>query len=162
MRAGTWNVGSMTRKGDVFKRRKRNITCVQETKWGGNSTIELGDSYKIFYSGETNARNGVGAILYENLKKQVFEVQRPSDRLIRGRLVIGGRTYSVISAYAPQSGRSDEGKDEFFRNLEDLINMVPARERLVVGANLNGHVGRSSDGFQRVHGGKDSVIEMQR
>ena len=32
--------------------------------------------------------------------------------------------------------------------------MVPARERLVEGADLNGHVGRSNDGFQRVHAGK--------
>ena len=55
-------------------------------------------------------------------------MERPSDRLIRVRLIIGGKTYSVISGYAPQSGRSDEDKDDVFENLEDLINMVPARE----------------------------------
>ena len=86
VRVGTWNVGSMTSKGrelaDVFKRRKINIMCVQETKWGGNSTRELGDGYKICYVGETNTRNGVGAILGEKLKQQVFEAQRPSDRLM--------------------------------------------------------------------------------
>lgn len=38
--------------------------------------------------------------------------------------------------------------------MEDLINIVPAKEKLVADADLNGHVGRINDGFQRVHGGK--------
>ena len=68
----------MTGKGrelvNVFKRRKISIACVQETKWSGNSTRELGEGYKIFYSGINNTRNGVGIILDEKLKQQVLEV----------------------------------------------------------------------------------------
>ena len=66
--------------------------CVREMILGGNSREELGDSHKIFYSGGTNTRNGVGVMLDEKLRQKVTEVQRPTDRLIRVRLIIGGKT----------------------------------------------------------------------
>ena len=104
VRVGTWNVGTMIGKGrelvDVFKRSKINIACVEETKWSGNSTRELGEGYKIFFSGKTDTRNGVGIILDEKLKQQVFEVQGASDRLIRVRLVTADHVYNVILGYA--------------------------------------------------------------
>jgi len=52
----------------VLKRRKVNICCVQETKWKGEKAKEIGEGYKIIYSGRTSTRNGVGVILYEEIK----------------------------------------------------------------------------------------------
>lgn len=78
---------------DVFRRCKINTVCVQAATWSGNSTRELGDGYKIFYSGEINTRSGVGVILDEKLKQQIFEVQRQSDKLIRAE--IGDRSPGV-------------------------------------------------------------------
>jgi len=36
---------------EVSKRRKINIRRVQETKWKGEIAKEIGDGYKIIYSG---------------------------------------------------------------------------------------------------------------
>ena len=33
---------------------------MQETKWTGKSARELGQGFKIIYSGEKSSRNGVG------------------------------------------------------------------------------------------------------
>ena len=94
MRVGTWNVGTMTGKGrelvEVCKRRSLDILCVQETKWGGNSSRQLGDKYRIIYSGESNNRNGVGKILSPHLSEQVVQVDRHSDRLMKVKLISGG------------------------------------------------------------------------
>ena len=54
----------------------------------------------------------------------------------------------------PQSGRSSEEKDEFFEELEDMIGIFPIEKNLIVVADSNEHVGKNSDGFQRIHGGK--------
>ena len=40
---------------------------MQETKWAGNNVKELGDDYKIFYSGGNGKQNGVGIILNAEL-----------------------------------------------------------------------------------------------
>jgi hypothetical protein len=48
-RVGTLNIGTMTGKGralaDIMKRRRVDAMCVQETKWAGNKTKELGEGY---------------------------------------------------------------------------------------------------------------------
>ena len=45
-------------------------------------------------------------------------------------------------------------KEEFLKDWEDVMSRVPRTEKIVVGADLNGHVGENPGVFQRVHGGK--------
>ena len=65
---------------------------------------------------------------------------------------------NVISGYARQVGRSDEEKDNFWCVIEKLMENVKDEEVVVVGGDLSGHVGRSTDGFEGVHGGYRYVV----
>ncbi len=60
----TVNIETMTGKSrevaEMLKRRQVDIACVQETKWKGNIAREIGKGYKLYYSGASTARNGVG------------------------------------------------------------------------------------------------------
>eukprot|EP00795_Rhopilema_esculentum_P012382 gene12382-3040_t len=71
--------------------------------------------------------------------RRASQETRGSDPQLAVRLVIAGCPYSIISGYAPQSGMSDEDKHEFFEKLDDLVSSVPPEERLIIGADLNGH-----------------------
>ena len=156
-RVGTWNMGSMIGRGrelvEVFKKRNIKIACIQETRWSGKSARELGEGYKIFYSGEKDTKYGVGVILDPTLKNNVVEVSRPSDRLMRVKLIMEGETWNVISAYAPQTGLDVTEKQRFQEQLEDCISETP-NERVLIGADMNGHVGKSAGTFKGIHGGK--------
>ena len=66
-------------------------------------------------------------------------------------LVTAGVIFNVVSAYAPESGETEKIKEEFLKDCEDLILRVPRTEKIVVGADLNGHVGKHAGVFQRVH-----------
>ena len=73
LRITTLNVGSMTGKGmeiaDFIARRRVNILCVQETRWKGNKAKELGNGYKLIYSGaDDRGRSGVGVVLDQDIK----------------------------------------------------------------------------------------------
>ena len=81
-------------------------------------------------------------------------MSRPSDRLIKLKLVIAGEIFNIVSAYAPQSGETEKIKEEFLKDWEDVMSRVPGTEKIVVRADLNGHVGKNPGVFQRVHGGK--------
>ena len=74
---------------EVMMRRSISIVCVQETKWTGKSARELGDGYKLFYSGGGKAKNGVGVILAPDLKTQVVEVEQGLYINIKS---LGGKT----------------------------------------------------------------------
>ena len=93
MRIGTWNVGTMTGRGreivDTMIRRKMKFLCVQETKWKGNCSRQLGDGYKLVYAGESKKTNGVGVIVCKELADKIVKVERHSDRIINVQVVLG-------------------------------------------------------------------------
>ena len=48
---------------DVAIRRRVNILCIQETKWKGQKAKEVEDTgFKLWYTGATPGRNGVGIL----------------------------------------------------------------------------------------------------
>ncbi|XP_047501811.1 uncharacterized protein LOC125047577 [Penaeus chinensis] len=54
----------------------------------------------------------------------------------------------------PQTGETNEEKEMSMENFERIIHDIPGSEKVLVGADFTGHVGKRSDGYQRVHVGK--------
>ena len=61
-------------------------------------------------------------------------------------------TDDVVAAYAPQTGRSQEEKANFWEAVWKLIEGIKKTERIMLGGDLNGHVGKGSDGYEGIHG----------
>nr|GEU68438.1 retrovirus-related Pol polyprotein LINE-1 [Tanacetum cinerariifolium] len=102
IRVGSWNVGSLTRKffelGDVLRRHKVDIACFQETKWKGSRARES-NGYKLWYSGSSIARNGVGIILAGIHKDNVVHVTSRGDRIMAISVVIEGETVNLTCLF---------------------------------------------------------------
>ncbi|KAK3521037.1 hypothetical protein QTP86_003681 [Hemibagrus guttatus] len=134
LRIGTLNVGTMTGKGrelaDMMERRKVDILCVQETRWKGSKARSIGAGFKLFYYGVDSKRNGVGVVLKEELVRNVLEVKRVSDRV----------------------GCELEEKERFWSELDEVMESIPTGERVVIGADFNGHVGEGNTGDEEVMG----------
>ncbi|KAI5100145.1 hypothetical protein C0J45_9131 [Silurus meridionalis] len=99
---------------------------------------------------ERRKRNGVGVILKEEYSKSVVEVKRVSDRVMNVKLEVEGVMINVISAYAPQVGCEMEEKERFWSEFDEVVDGVPRKERLVIGADFNGHVGEGNRGDEEV------------
>ena len=66
----TVNIGTMTGKNrEVAEMLKRR----QETKWKGNKARAIGEGYKLYYSGASTARNGVGIILHSEWQDKYWK-----------------------------------------------------------------------------------------
>ena len=59
--------------------------------------------------------------------------------------VVQKEVINIISAYAPQSNCSQDEKDLFIEELETLARAVLQTERLVIGADMNAHVGADAN-----------------
>ena len=68
-------------------------------------------------------------------------------------MVVGDSALNVISAYAPHVGLSESTKMQFWKDLDSMVSTVSSSEKLFIGGDLNGHVGATNVGFERVHGG---------
>jgi exonuclease III len=160
MRFGTVNIGSMSGRSmevvDMMERRKVDVCCLQETRWKGGSSRMLegrNGHYKFFWQGCNGGESGVGILISEAFVDKVIAVNRVNERLMRIKMSIGKRLVNVISAYAPQVGRTDDEKERFWEDLRKEVISIPHEELLVLGGDLNGHVGEKADGFEGVHGG---------
>ncbi|XP_042889113.1 uncharacterized protein LOC122264329 [Penaeus japonicus] len=49
-------------------------------------------------------------------------------------------------------GGDREEKEEFWEKLDEAVELIPKEERLIVGADFNGHVGEGNSGDERVIG----------
>ena len=167
-RAGSMNVGTMSSRSaeivETATRRRLDCGFLQETKWKGVMCPSQSHSqvrwlkgkdsiYKVFWSGNSEGTNGVGILLAKKWTDKVFEVQRPSDRIILLKLIIGKTVYTLVNVYAPHQGRPEAEKDHFYDQLNAVVDKIPLSEVLIPGGDWNGHVGRAADGFEEVHGG---------
>ncbi|KAK3568285.1 hypothetical protein QTP86_003156 [Hemibagrus guttatus] len=135
-----------------MERRKVDILCVQETRWKGSKAHSIGAGFKLFYYGVDNKRNGVGVVLKEEFVRNVLEVKRVSDRVMSLKLEIEGVMLNVVSGYAPQVGCELEEKERFWSELDEVMESIPTGERVVIGADFNGHVGEGNRGDEEVMG----------
>ena len=137
---------------DLMERRNADILCLQETKWKGSKARNIGGGSKLFYNGADGRRDGIGIVVREELAESVLEVKRMSDRLMAMKMEVKGSILNIVSAYAPQINNSMEEKNDFGQNLDGLIESVSKQERIVLGADLNGHVGERNIEHEEIMG----------
>lgn len=56
----------------------------------------------------------------------------------------------IVTAYALQIGYDVKEKEKFQRDLEELMDIMPMEERVVIGADFNEHVGEENQGDEEV------------
>ncbi|KAK3572495.1 hypothetical protein QTP86_033919 [Hemibagrus guttatus] len=93
-----------------------------------------------------------GVVLKEEFVRNVLEVKRVSDRVMSLKLEIEGVMLNVVSGYAPQVGCELEEKERFWSELDEVMESIPTGERVVIGADFNGHVGEGNTGDEEVMG----------
>ncbi|XP_069989445.1 craniofacial development protein 2-like [Penaeus vannamei] len=147
MRVRSLNVGMVTGKGrtlvDMMERRNLDVLCVQETKWQGYKARLIGGGFKLFYHSVDGRKIGVGVVVKEKYIKKcigVISLKMENERVL----------LNVIKAYALQVGGELEDKEEFCGEVEDLVQSIAREERVVIGANLNGHVGEGNSDHEGV------------
>ena len=149
-RVGTLNIGMMTGKGrelaDMMEQRNVDILCLQETKWKGSKARNIRGRCKLFYNRADGRKNGIGMVVREELVESVLEVKKVSDRLVAMKLEVKRSILNTVSAYAPQVNNSMDEKNDFWEDLDGSIESISKEERIVLGADLNGHVCKGNIG----------------
>ncbi|XP_028802548.1 uncharacterized protein LOC114757628 [Neltuma alba] len=134
-------------------KRKINILCLRETKYVGEKAFEFTNGFKLWYTEKVGTGNGVGIIIDNEWKQNMVEVKRIEDIIISLRIIVGRDTINIISAYAHQVGGEDHLKERFWTDMEGLIQSIPTMEKIFIGGDLNGHVGKDTGQYARAHSG---------
>jgi Reverse transcriptase (RNA-dependent DNA polymerase)/Endonuclease-reverse transcriptase len=170
---GTWNIrGVKDKENELVNEmceRDLDVLCVCETKRKGNdvSTIDVigscktkdvsgrDESYLALWSGvepTVHGSKGVGLILSSKVKRMMRTFEMVSPRLMWVRMKVGILRVVIVACYAPVNGVSEEELNEFWGQLNDVLNACDKNERVIVLGDLNGWVGLKRNGVEDVVG----------
>ena len=129
-----------------------SLCAISEHRWRGEGQIMVDDDWLFLFSGvdkeAAKAMQGVGFLLNKEMQKAWKDADQLCEynggRLLRIRLRIQGRYFSVISCYAPTFRCPDEEKETFYEELGKMLDAVPRKDELVILGDFNARVGLAS------------------
>ena len=149
---GTWNVGSLRAAGKVeeltheMKRYRWNILGVCEVRWKKNfGETSAPEGHKLFFSGsEDRHEHGVGFLIHKDKVNVIIGCRPLSSRLISIRLKASPFNITVIQAHAPPTDYDDDGIEDFYDQLQEVIDQVPKKDILVAQGDWNARIGEDT------------------
>ena len=160
LKIGNWNVRTMNQTGKLqqveneFMKYRLDVLALSETrcKGIGKETLDQGNIY--IYSGRTDGvgREGVGMMMTPKAEKALTEWRAVNSRLLLAKFKSRQCNMSIIVCYAPTNDSPEERKDEYYEEMQSLIDEIPERDMKIVIGDLNAKVGRNNQGIENVMG----------
>ena len=141
-----WNVSSMNQgKLEVVKQEMARVNVdilgIRELKWTGMGEFNSNDHY-IYYCGqESLRRNGVAIMVNKRVRNAVLECNLKNDRMIS--VCFQGKAFNitVIQVYAPTSNAEEAEVEQFYEDLQDLLELTPPKDVFYILGDWNAKVG---------------------
>ena len=112
-----------------------NILGISELKRTGMDEFNSDDHY-IFYCGqESLRRNGVAITVNKRVQNAVLGYNLKNDRMIS--VHFQGKTFNItiIQVYAPTTNAEEAEVEQFYEDLQDLLDLMPKKDTLFITGN---------------------------
>ena len=133
--------------GRLFRKRKLDVLALSETKMKGiGSSISEFGGVEVYWSGvdeAEHASSGVALLLSPEMKGSMTDHVEVSDRIMWIKLKLGREVWAIVSAYGPDSGKTDEVRANFWNELRDCVNSFGNNVKVMVLGDLNARVGNT-------------------
>ena len=102
-----------------------DILGISERKWTGKGEFNSDDHY-IYYCGqEALRRNGIAIIVHKRVRNAVLGCNLKNDRMISVPFQDKPFSITVIQVYAPTSNVEEADVEQFYEDLQDLLELTP-------------------------------------
>ena len=100
------------------------------------------DDHCIYYCGqESLRRNGVAIIVNKRVQNAVLGRNLKNDKMISVRFQGKPFNITVIQVYAPTSNAEEAEVQQFYEDLQDLLELTPKKDVLFIIGDWNAKVG---------------------
>jgi len=149
---GCWNVRSLYSPGAVkllvqeLKHFKWDVVGIAETHLTGVDDIREGECSIISSGGEGAHRAGVALVIGKSASAALISSKPVSDRIISARFKTATGHLTIVQVYAPTMAASNSVMEEFYDQLQEELNSIPASDIVVVTGDFNAKVGAREEG----------------
>ena len=118
-----------------------NTPGIRKLKWTGMGEINSDDHY-IYYCGqESLRRNEVAIMVNKRVQNAVLGCSLKNNRMTSVRFQGKPFNITVIQAYAPTSNPEEAEVEQFYKDLQDLLELTPKKDVLFIIGDWNAKVG---------------------
>ena len=115
------------------------IMQISELRWTGMGEFNSDDHY-IYYCGqESLRRNGVTIIVNKRVQNAVLGCNLKNDRMISIRFQ--GKPFNIMVIQVYALTRNAEETEQFYEDLQDLLELTPKKDVLFIIGDWNTKVG---------------------
>ena len=146
---GTSNVRTPRTPGKLeeltheMSRYRRSVFGICEVRWRNFGETTTQEEHKLYFSDKENRHeNGVDLLVYKDTVNTVMGYRPVSSRLITIRLRATPFNITIVQGYAPTTEYDDEKKEDFYEQLQEVLDQVPKKDILIVQGDWNAKVGK--------------------
>ena len=156
---GHWNVRSMYRGGAAAQIAremdgyKLDILGISESRWTGADRKKMATGQTIIYCGDGEKHEGgVAIMISQEAVKSLMEWTPINKRIITARFYTKHRKVTIIQVHAPHNEREDKEKEQFYQELQEVVDSCNRNDIIIVIGDLNAKVGNDNNGYERIMG----------
>ena len=118
-----------------------DILGISKLKWTAMGEFNSVDHY-IYYCGqESLRRNEVAIMVNKRVRNSVFGCNLKNNRMISVHLQGKLFNITVIQVYVPTSNAEETKVEQFYDDLQDLLELTPKKDVLFIIGDWNAKVG---------------------
>ena len=150
---GMWNVRTLNGAGRLaqlvkeMKRYQLEILGVSEMRWTGSGNM-VSEGISVYYSGGNKHVKGVGILLSQEATRAMLSWEPVNDRIITMRLQSSHTKVTIIQCYAPTDAATDQDKNEFYEQMQDILDAAPQHDLKIIMGDFNSQIGADNAGWE--------------
>ena len=114
---------------------------IGELKWTGMGEFNSDDHYIYHCEQESLRRNGAAIIVNKTVQNAVLGCNLKNDRMISVRFQGKPFSITVIRVYPPTSNAEEAEVEQFYEDLQDLLELTAKKDVLFIIGDWNAKVG---------------------
>ena len=118
-----------------------DIIGISELKWTGMSEFNSDDHYIYLHGHKFLRRNGVALTVNLRVWNAVLGCSLKNDRMISVHFQGKPFNITVIQVYAPTNNAKEAEVDQFYEDLQELLDLTPKKDVLFIIGDWNAKVG---------------------